>query len=99
MEGEHTFALSRAQCLPAIDVCRLSIVDQLRMNNPTPCHSEASSIGEESASCQQRSNRFLARPAALGNDNSLGVFKLHQYAAMRSSRFVPAGQNCGASVI
>jgi uncharacterized NAD(P)/FAD-binding protein YdhS len=30
--------------------------------NPPPCHSEARSIGEESACCSQRDSRFLARP-------------------------------------
>src|SRR3981081_1262789 len=33
----------------------------LRKSNPTPCHSEARSIGEESAWCQQRSSGFLAQ--------------------------------------
>jgi len=34
---------------------------QLAQNNPTPCHSEARSIGEESACRRQRSSRFLTR--------------------------------------
>src|SRR4029077_5713059 len=43
-----------------------------RKNSPASWHSQSSSIGEESVCCQQRSSRFLARQAAIRNDNSFG---------------------------
>src|ERR1700730_283804 len=48
--------------IPAGDQSRVTPVDcGLRRNTPTPCHSEAGSIGEESAVCQRRNSRFPAR--------------------------------------
>ena len=41
-------------------------------HNPTPCHSDARFIGEESAFCRRRHSRFLAPQTALRNDNPLG---------------------------
>jgi hypothetical protein len=48
--------------IPAGDQSRVTPVEcGLRRNNPTPCHSEAGSVGEESAVCQRRNSRFRAR--------------------------------------
>jgi hypothetical protein len=40
----------------------------------SPCHSDASFIGEESASCQQRNLRFLARQSRASEGQSFGDF-------------------------
>jgi hypothetical protein len=40
---------------------------------PTPCHSEAGFIGEESASASSETADFSRHKAALRNDNPLGI--------------------------
>jgi hypothetical protein len=46
----------------AADWCESWIVVQFAQKH-SPCHSEASFIGEESAWRRQRNSRFLARPS------------------------------------
>ena len=64
-------------------------LEQYAKNSLMSCLSEARFIGEESARCQQRSSRFLARKSRTRNDKFQGIFKSHRHEPLRVGRRGP----------